>query len=329
MAALGVLLVAACVLDVSLGVISIAPADTVSTLLGQGSRRDELVLFEIRLPRIAVAMLVGVGLALSGTILQGITQNVLADPGILGINACAGLAVFVFLAFGGAMSDLGPLEVSAYSLPLAALAGGSLGATLIYLLAYQRGAVTPTRLLLVGVGIAFGATACIPVLARMLPSSSVYQYAASWLEGSVSGASWDYVNALWPWIAVLAPIALYKSQTLNVLGLGDAVAGGLGVAVQRQRLLLVAIAVGLAASSVAIGGGIAFVGLMAPHLGRRLVGPDHRILIPAAALIGALLLVLADVVAQNALAPYQIPIGIVVALVGAPYFLYLLVRTAG
>jgi len=326
---LAALLVGVVLLNLNLGIVSLSPLDAVRTFTGSGTARDELVLFDIRLPRIVIAMLVGVGLALAGTILQAVTQNVLADPGILGINACAGVAIFLLFAFAGYGTDKSAFSPSPYLLPAAALVGAGLGAVLIYALAYKRGTVTPTRLLLVGLAVGFGATACIPAIAQNLPNSQVYEYAARWLEGDIAGAGWSYVIALAPWILVLAPLVFYKAQTLNVLSLGDHVATGLGIAVQRQQLVLVAMAVALAGSSVAAGGGIAFVGLVGPHLTRRLVGPNHRVLVPGAALVGAVLVVAADIVAQNALAPYQIPVGIIVALVGAPYFLYLLIRTRG
>jgi iron complex transport system permease protein len=325
---LGALLIAACLVSLNLGFIRIGPLDVIRTLAGAGTDRDELVLFDLRLPRIVIAILIGVGLATAGAILQGITQNVLADPGLLGISAGAGLAVFVLLALTGYGTAERDLNIPAFTLPMVALIGGTLAAMLIYVLAYKHGVVTPSRLLLVGVAVSFGASACIPILGLRI-SSRLYDYAVAWLEGSLAGTSWEYVTAVLPWIVVLTAVTFYKSQTLNVLTLGDQMAAGLGLAVERQRLILIGAAVGLTASSVAVGGGIAFVGLVGPHLARRLVGPNYRLLLPAAALAGGLLLVVADAVARNLLAPFEIPVGIVVAILGAPYFLFLLMRTKG
>jgi iron complex transport system permease protein len=324
---LAALLVCACLVSLNLGAIGIAPLDVVKTLAGQGSERDHIVLFEFRLPRLVFAALVGVALATAGAILQGVTQNVLADPGILGINACAGLAVFTLMVASGYASG-SERDYPVWRLPLAALVGGVVGAALIYLLAYKRGAVTPSRLLIVGVAIAFGASSALPIMATQFPAW-FYQSVIHWLEGSTVGIDWEEIVALLPWVAVLSSLAFYRARTLDALNLGDQISTGLGVHVERQRLAFVGMAVGLASSSVALAGGIAFVGLIGPHIGRRLVGPTHRALFPAAALTGALLVVVADIIARTALEPFEIPVGIVVAVIGAPYFLYLLARTKG
>lgn len=322
MAILGGLIVAACLLSLNLGFIRIGPWEVFQTFLGQGSAQQELVLFQFRLPRIVLAVLVGASLALSGSILQGVAQNGLADPGILGINAGAGVAVIALLYFTSAGA------APAFALPAVALIGAAGAAALIYLVAYKGGTVTPSRLLLVGIAVNAGLGAAMLVLSLRL-DEQLYSYAVAWLEGTVAGVSWRYVLALLPWTLVLVPLAFYKAHVLNILNLGDLVATGLGAGVEQQRLLLVGTAVALAGSSVAVAGGIGFVGLVAPHLARRLVGPNHRVMLPAAMLSGALLLVVADIMARNLFAPVEMPVGIVVSAIGAPYFLYLLARTRG
>jgi iron complex transport system permease protein len=283
------------------------------------------------MPRMTLAMLIGIGLALSGAIMQSISRNGLADPGLLGINAGAGVGVIGLLLFVGrdmTGANENPLQAAPFLLfPVVAFGGAFLAALLVYVLAYKNGEVTPSRLILVGVAVGFG-LAAITLLLSLKLHPWIYQIAVLWLAGSITITTWKSVLTLLPWIVVLAPFVFYKARVLNVLNLGDSVATGLGTAVERQRLVLLAAAVGLAASSVAVGGGIAFVGLLGPHIARRLVGPRHEVMLPTAALVGALLLVIADIPARNLLAPIEIPTGIVVAIIGVPYFLYLLVRTA-
>lgn len=323
MGILGLLIVVACLISLNLGFINIGPLEVIQTLLGQGSDQQQLVLFQFRMPRIVLALLVGGGLALSGAVLQGVSQNGLADPGILGINAGAGLAVVCLLLFYSAAS-----AAPAFLLPVAAFLGAAVAALLIYTLSYKNGGITPSRLLLVGIAVNAGIGAAMLVLSMRM-DQQLYSYAVAWLAGTIAGTDWSYVLALLPWLLVLLPLTFYKAKVLNVINLGDTVALGLGAAVERQRLLLIGLAVALAGSCVAVGGGIGFLGLVGPHLARRLVGPNHRVMLPAAVLCGALLLIVADILARNLLAPVQIPAGVVVAAIGAPYFLYLLARTDG
>ncbi|MFZ3588941.1 FecCD family ABC transporter permease [Bacillus sp. DJP31] len=310
--------------SLNMGYIRIAPFDVIKTFVGAGTEKDQLVLFDFRLPRMVIALLIGAGLAISGAILQGVAQNGLADPGILGINAGAGLAVVLFIFFfQGSTSSLGTLSI--FIMPLAALGGGVLAAFFIYILAWKKG-VTPVRLILVGIGInaAFGAALIIFQL-KMNPSD--FMQATIWLSGSIWGTNWKFVLAVLPWILILIPYTIYKARYLNVLNLGDQVATGLGAAVEKERRILLLLAVALAGSCVAVGGGIAFLGLVAPHLARRIVGPKHQIMLPTTALMGALLLLVADTIGRNILSPSEIPVGIVASVLGAPYFIYLLMKT--
>ncbi|BAT56854.1 iron(III) dicitrate transport system permease protein (plasmid) [Nostoc sp. NIES-3756] len=308
------------VMNIGRGEYPISPLDIVKTLLGldTGNRDHAFVIYNLRLPRTFVAFMVGVGLATSGAIFQGLTHNPLADPGIIGINAGASLAaVAVIILFPSA-----PI----YILPLSAFAGALLMATLIYSLAWNNGS-SPVLFILIGVGLSAIASAFTSL---MITFGEIYSVtdALVWLAGSVYGRTWEQVLALLPWLIVLIPMALILARHLNVLNLGDDVAKGLGTNVEWQRALLVPVGVALAGASVATAGMIGFVGLIAPHIGRQLVGPNHQELIPTAALLGGMLVVMADFLGRTVFAPIEIPCGVVTATVGAPYFLYLLIRNS-
>jgi iron complex transport system permease protein len=315
------MIIAAFLVSMNLGMIQLAPVDVLKTLLGDGTEKQKLILYDFRLPRIVIAVLVGMGLAVSGAIMQGISRNGLADPGILGINAGAGLAVVAVIYF----TSGNPQSVNAAVLPFAALLGALLAAVLVYVFAWKKG-ITPKRLLLVGIAVGSGISA-IMSLFMLKMRFYTHMLATIWLSGSLWGTNWQFVLAFLPWILILLPFAIYKARYLNVLNLGDAVATGLGAAVERQRIILIVTAVALAGSCVAVGGGIGFLGLLGPHIARKLVGPNHKMMIPTAALAGGLLLLIADTIGKNVLAPYEIPVGIVVSGIGAPYFLYLLIKS--
>ncbi|WP_164669525.1 FecCD family ABC transporter permease [Virgibacillus doumboii] len=309
-------------ITLSTGVVKISPIDVVHTLLGQGTAKQNLVLFDFRLPGIVLALLIGTGLAVSGVILQGVTQNDLADPGILGINTGAGLAVVLYIFF---IQDSLSGDFSVFIMPLFALLGALFAAFLIYTLAWKNG-VNPIRLVLVGIGVNAGFSAALVILQlKMNPQD--FRQATVWLSGDIWNASWTFVLALLPWILILVPYALQKANSLNVLTLGDDIAAGLGSKVERERRILLVIAVALAGASVAAGGAIAFLGLVVPHVARKIIGPMHQYIIPISALIGALLLMVADTIGKNLLSPTEIPVGIVVAILSAPYFIYLLIKT--
>jgi iron complex transport system permease protein len=321
MIAAAVLLIAAFIISVATGFASLTPSELFRTIIGQGTPRENLILFEFRLPRIFVAILAGMGLAVSGAILQSITKNPLSDPGILGINAGAGLMVVVYIMFFS-------VETSSflYVLPLFALAGGMVTAAVIYVMSYIKGeGVEPTRLVLVGVGLAaalYGATLTLSTRLDM----EDYSFMANWMAGRIWGDDWTFVLSLLPWILILIPVTLMKSNVLNTLNLHENVSVGVGVNVGRERIVLIVIAVALASASVAVSGGIGFVGLMAPHIARSLVGPRHQSFLPVAALIGGILLLTADTIGRVILDPSGIPAGIIVTIIGAPYFMYLLAR---
>lgn len=247
--ALAVFIVLVFVWSMDTGVIHLSPVDLARTMLGSGSSKDNLILFDFRLPRIVICVLAGAGLAVSGCILQGITRNPLSDPGILGINAGAGLVVVLCITV------LPNLEGS-FLLPMFAFVGAGLTAALIYLCTWKRGeGLRPTRLVLVGIAIAAAINAIMMILELTLDPQN-FQFVATWLAGSIMGTDWQYVVALLPWIVVLIPFVIFKARTLNVLNLGDSLAIGLGVAMERERLILLGCSVALAGACVAALGSI-------------------------------------------------------------------------
>ncbi|MEB2356399.1 MULTISPECIES: FecCD family ABC transporter permease [Bacillus] len=314
--------VAVVLYSLNTGTLKLNPLVVVKTLFGFGDFQSETVLFDYRLPRIVVTMLAGIGLGIAGGILQSLSRNPLADPGIIGLNAGAAFGLIVFVTYFHALEGNPSLLI-----PLFTFGGGLLAAAVIVLLAYDRQeGLVPIRLILVGIAVAAGFSALTLFLSLKLDEDT-YTFASRWLVGNVWGRDWIHVLALLPWIVCLVPFTLMQSSTLNALTLGDAVASSVGVRVQRQRLLLLTLAVGLASASVSMTGGIGFIGLVAPHLARRLVGSLHQYFLPVSALIGLLILVSADTIGRSIFAPNAIPAGVVVAFIGAPYFLYLLAKT--
>lgn len=315
---LSVVIAVAMVMNVGRGEYPISPLNIVKTVLGldTGNPDHQFVIQNLRLPRTLVAFMVGMALAISGTIFQGLTRNPLADPGIIGINAGASLtAVIVIVLFPSA-----PI----YTLPLSAFAGALLMAILIYLLAWNNGS-SPILLILMGIGLSAIASA---ITRLMITFGEIYDVsnALVWLAGSVYGRTWEQVFSLLPWLIVFVPMALILARHLNALNLGDDVAKSLGSQVEWQRGLLVLVGVALAGAGVATAGNIGFVGLIAPHLGRQLVGTTHEGLIPTSALLGGVIVVMADLLGRMLFAPIELPCGVVTAAIGAPYFLYLLIH---
>ncbi|MBD0382500.1 FecCD family ABC transporter permease [Paenibacillus sedimenti] len=315
------LIIITIVIGMGIGYSSVSFDRLIPTLLGHGTFKEEFVLFSVRLPRIIITLLAGMGLALSGAILQGITRNDLADPGIIGINSGAGVAIAVFFLFF-------PVKAGSfvYMLPLVAFLGAIITACLIYVLAYSRKAgLHPVRLVLIGVGFSLALSGVMIVVISSAERVKV-DFIAKWLAGNIWGTDWPFIWAILPWLAILIPFTLYKAHRLNLLVLGEPVAIGVGVSVEKERIVLLLTAVALAASAVSVTGGIAFIGLMAPHIAKALVGPRNQLFIPIAILLGGWLLLLADTIGRNVIDPDGIPAGIMVSLIGAPYFMYLLLK---
>ena len=315
-------LLGAMLLSVNCGYSKLPYDQVLNSLLHPTGPEASVILLQIRLPRAFLAVLCGMGLALSGCILQAVTENPLADPGVLGINAGAGFSVMLFLTFFPA------LHISTMLFqPLFAMAGGLLVAALLYSFAKRNGKLRPSYLLLGGIGVSAGFSSLMLIMGSNMDSSS-YQLVARWLAGNIWGTSWYQVGALLPYLLILIPLLVTRANVLDLLLLGEDAALALGVRVERERRILLVVAVALAASCISVSGGIGFVGLVAPHIARRFVGGRHRALLPASMLTGGLLLLLADTMGRSLFQPIEIPVGIVISVVAAPYFLYLLRRQA-
>lgn len=312
-------------ISVHTGYMKISFLSFIQTILGNGSSNNALTLFNFRLPRICMAILVGIGIAVSGAILQSIAKNPLADPGILGINAGAGFAIVLYTFFMQGLY-IANAWLTVFIMPFIALIGALLAAAVIYFIAYKSGQIAPSRMLLVGIGINAAFSAGITIFQlRMEPID--FTRTLVWLAGSIWSSTWSYVYALVPWLVVLLPIAFYKARVLDILVLNDITAIGVGLNVTKERKQLIILAVLLAGVCVAVGGGITFLGLIAPHIAKKLVGTLHIRVIPFSALIGAILLLLSDTISRIILAPAELPVGIVLAILGAPYLLYLLIKS--
>lgn len=311
------------VFSISYGEYDIPPLEVVRTILNINQDHPDyknyaLVVHTFRLPRIVLAFLVGMALATSGTIMQGITRNPLADPYLLGVSGGAGLAAVAIIVW--------LRNVPFGLLPWAAFFGALLMAGAIFTLAWKNGSSTPIRLILIGIALESVVGAFTTVMLLFGEINDVQQ-AYVWLTGSVYGRNWEHVQSLGAWLIVFLPAAFLLARGLNTLGLGDDTAKGLGMRVEYQRGLLLLVSVALAAAAVAVSGTIGFVGLIAPHITRRLVGPAHEGLLPVSSLFGGALLVLADLIGRWVIAPSELPVGIVIAMIGAPYFMYLLYRS--
>lgn len=314
-----ILIMATIVIGMGTGYSSLSYDRLIPVLFGQGTFKEEFILFSIRLPRIVITLLAGMALALSGAILQGITRNDLADPGILGINSGAGVGVAVFFLFFPIQSNS-----FAYLIPLIAFISALLTACFIYLLSYNRNAgFQPVRLVLIGVGFSMALSGAMIVLISSAERTKV-DFIAKWLAGNIWGDDWPFILSILPWLIVLIPLTLYKANRLNILELNEPLAIGVGLEIQKERILLMITAVALAAAAVSVTGGIAFIGLMAPHIAKALIGPRNQLFIPIAILMGGWLLLFADTIGRNI--ADGIPTGIIVSLIGAPYFIYLLLR---
>ncbi|MEK3661858.1 iron ABC transporter permease [Paenibacillus sp. FSL F4-0236] len=309
------------IVSMGIGYSSLSFDRLLPVLFGHGTFKEDFVLFSVRLPRILITLLAGMALALSGSILQSVTRNDLADPGIIGINSGAGVAVAVFFLF---------FPVSAgsfiYALPLVAFIGALLTAALIYLFSYSRTkGLDPVRLVLVGVGFSLALSGVMIVIISSADRAKV-DFIAKWIAGNIWGTDWPFIWALLPWLILLVPFTLYKSQRLNLLSLSEVSAIGVGLNLERERIVLILTAVAASASAVSVTGGIAFIGLMAPHIAKSLVGPRNQMFIPVAVLLGGWLLLIADTFGRNLVDPDGIPAGIMVSLIGVPYFAYLLLK---
>ncbi|MDP2711503.1 MAG: iron chelate uptake ABC transporter family permease subunit [Solirubrobacteraceae bacterium] len=315
--ALGVATLLALTLSVGRGDFPIAPLEVLSTLTGAGDEATRFVVLELRLPRALTAVLTGIALGIAGAIFQDLARNPLVSPDIIGISAGASFAAVSLIVLGDTSGVI--------SVPLAALGGAIAAGVALYLLAW-RGGVQGYRLVLVGIGVAALLHAGIDYV---FTRGQIFQVAEAyvWLVGSLNARGWEHVWPLAGALAVLLPLALALGRQLEVLQLGDDVARALGIGVERARLALLAVAVVLTGIAVSAAGPIAFVAFIAPHIARRICGTvSPSGVLPVAAATGALLVLSADLIGRLAFAPNGVPVGIVTAIIAAPYFLLLLRR---
>lgn len=307
------------------GTFDIRAIDALKTLMRMDTTDEyNLVIFEFRLPRIIVGVLVGFALGVAGAALQGITRNHLADPGILGIQSAAGMTIVLFMLFiRGTIK--GAEWLSILNMTVFGWAGGIFAAVLLFLFSRNNGSIDPKRLILVGIALnaGFGAMT-LYISLKMNPQD--FEMATVWLSGSIYSASWSQIVAVLPWVVLLVPLLIWKAHILNVLQLDEITSSGLGVHKDRERSLILLCCVGLISASVAVSGSIAFVGLIAPHIARRLVGLNHLYIIPISGTIGMLMVILGDFIGKTVFAPAELPVGIVISIIGVPYFIYLLIK---
>lgn len=329
--ALSLLFVAVALVSLGTGAVSI-PIERVARVILAGRDvqgepallRDAMIVLDIRLPRTLAGLAIGAALAVSGALLQGLFRNPLADPTLVGVSSGSALAAALVIVLGHRFAT-GPGPLPFEILPPASFCGALAATLVLYAIATRRGRTSIATMLLAGIALAALAGAGTGFLA-FLSDDRQLRDLTFWTLGSLGGATWTKVFVVGPMIMVVLLLLPFLARALNALALGEAEAFHLGVAVERVKgvaIMTVAVAVGAA---VATAGLIGFVGLVVPHVLRILIGPDHRLLLPAAALLGGALLVAADMVARVAVAPAELPIGIVTAFIGAPYFLWLLLR---
>ncbi|WP_342576469.1 iron ABC transporter permease [Paenibacillus sp. FSL M8-0142] len=320
-----VLVLAAFYFSLTSGTFDMSVAEVVRTLLRIDSSHEfDLVVFEFRLPRIVLGALVGFALGTAGGVIQGVTRNGLADPGILGINAGAGMAVVLFMfLFQGQLTMTGWAGVM--MMPMFGVAGGLAATGAIYMFAREGGRLDPQRLILVGIAIAsgFGAVTMYFSL-KMNPKD--YEMAVAWLAGSLHSANWKFVVTMIPWLLVLPVIIWSRAHVLDLFQLSEESVKSVGVSVEREKRALLLCSIGLVSASVAVSGSIGFVGLIAPHLARQLVGLKHRYMLPVSGLVGMAIVMIGDLIGRTIFAPAELAAGIVVSVIGVPYFVYLLFR---
>ena len=299
---------------IAAGAVPVTLHEVADVLRGLTTAENYRIIYYIRLPRVFCAALTGTNLALAGCILQGILRNPLADPGIIGVTAGAGLAAMALMLITPELT---------YFVPFAAFGGAVLASLIVFMLAWEHG-IHPLRLILAGVAIAAffgGGTAGLSVF-----FSDKIQGTVSWMAGGFAGDSWRHVLMILPYscVGIIATLCSYRK--LNALQLGDDVAASLGIKVERTRFFLLTLAALLAASAVSVAGLLGFVGLIVPHIMRLIVGSDFEFLLPASAIFGAALVVFADMTARTVFSPVEVPVGIFLSFLGAPFFLYLLKR---
>lgn len=290
--------------------------------------RDRIIVWDIRLPRVVLGILIGASLSVSGAVMQGLFRNPLADPGLVGVSAGAGLGAVSVIVLGTGLLSPFAAALGIYALPVAAFLGGLVVTLVLHRVATRRGQTSVATMLLAGIALGAMAMAATGFLAFIADDRQLRDL-TFWNLGSLAGATWTKIAAAGPIIALALLAAPFLARGLNGLSLGESTAHHLGIPVQRLKTVAIVMVAAAVGASVAVSGGIGFVGIVVPHLLRLAIGPDHRYLLPASALLGACLLLVADAVSRTIVAPAELPIGIVTAAVGAPFFLWILMRRRG
>lgn len=324
---LALLVLAVSVASLGSGAAGLTLADIAAALTGERplDQRAQVILYDIRLPRLVLGLAVGAALAVAGALMQGLFRNPLADPGVIGVSAGAGLGAVAAIVLGGSLPPALAAALGAWAVPYAAFAGAWTMMLVLTLLATRAGELSVATLLLAGIALGALAIAATGVLIFLADDRQLRDL-TFWSMGSLGGASRARLLAALPLIAPALGLALLLGRGLNALALGEAAARHMGLRVERFKRLAVVATAALAGAAVALSGGIGFVGIVVPHLLRLAAGPDHRALLPNAALLGAAVLVGADMIARTIVAPSELPIGIVTAFLGAPVFLWILLR---
>ena len=329
-----ILLVLAFVFSLAVGPVVIAPARVLNILWdgvfgirsGSGTDlRDAAVVLDIRLPRTVLAALVGASLGVAGAVLQGIFRNPLADPQLVGISPGAALAAVAWIVFGGLLAPYLPAFLLSYALPFASFAGSLLAIVLLHRLAAHEGRTPVASLLFAGIALGSLASAGVGLIIFVASDQQLREF-TFWTLGSLGGSTWPRVALIAPFAAAIFLGALWIARGLDALALGEAEAFHIGINVEWLKRIAIAIVAGGVGAAVAVSGVIGFVGLVVPHLLRLSAGPAHRTVFIGSALLGAALLTGADIFARTIAAPAELPIGVVTALIGAPFFIWLLRR---
>lgn len=321
---LAMLLIISLAITLCWGSYQISIGEVIQTLLGNGTKLQKVAVLSIRLPRLLVGAFVAIALSTAGAILQTMTKNDLADTGIIGINAGAAVAAVLFITYqtGTYYSELGTLSI--FVLPFMAILGAAVTSFIIYMLSSRKG-IKPKRLLLIGIGLNAGLNAFISFF-TFRGGVGDYNRVLIWTSGSLWGSGWSYVKVIVPIVLIMFTVVMLNYKKLDVLNLSDEIALSLGLNVERERKKFLSFAVILAGTATAFAGNIGFLGLIAPHIAKKLVGSYHKYFIPVAAVISVIIVLIADAVSRNLFSPIEIPVGITVSIFGVPYFIYLMMK---
>lgn len=322
---LSVLLILSFGITLCWGTYKVSPLEVINTLLGNGTKLQNTAILSIRLPRLLVGVFVGIALATAGAVLQTITKNDLADTGIIGINAGAAVAAVLFITYstGTYYSELG--SASIFVLPFMAIMGAAITAFIIYMMSSRGGIIRPKRLLLIGIGLNAGLNAFITFF-TFRGGVGDYNRVLVWTSGSLWGSGWAYAKVIIPIVSVFFIFILLNHKKLDILNLSDETALSLGLNLEKERKKFISLAVILAGTATAFAGNIGFLGLISPHIAKKLVGPYHKKFITVSAMISVIIVLMADAVSRNLFSPIEIPVGITVSIFGVPYFIYLMMK---